>query len=198
MTAIYTVFGPVSTRTARVLWMLEELGLPYDHLPARPRSAEVIAVNPSGKVPVLLAEGSAITDSTAILQYLADRHGQLTHPPGTIDRARQDSFVHLVLDELDAVLWVASRHSFILPEERRLPAIKETLRWEFARSLPGIAARMEPGGFAVGGRMTVADILLTHCLLWATLAKFPMTDPDLAAYADRMRQRPAFLRAMAR
>jgi glutathione S-transferase len=194
---MYTVLGTVRTRTARVLWMLEELGLPYEHIAAGPRSPEVRALNPAGKVPVLLAEGVAITDSTAILTFLADRHGRFTHPAGSISRAQQDSLTQFVLDEFDAVLWTASRHSFILPEEHRLPAIKDSLRWEFARSQTALVARLGEGPFLMGAAMTVPDLILTHCGLWAGLAKFPITEPRFAAYLERMRARPACLRAMA-
>lgn len=194
---MYTVIGTARTRTLRVLWMLEELGLPYEHVAAGPRSAEARAQNGSGKVPVLVIDGVAISDSTAILQFLADRHGRLTHPAGTIDRARQDSLTQFVLDEFDALLWTASRHSFILPEELRLPAIKDTLRWEFARSQTALVQRMGEGPFLMGEAMTVPDLILAHCGLWAGLAKFPITEPRFAGYLDTMRARPAFQRAMA-
>jgi glutathione S-transferase len=195
---MYTVIGTVRTRTARVLWMLEELGLPCEHIAAGPRSAEVRAVNPGGKVPVLLVDGVAISDSTAILQFLADRHGRFTFPAGSLDRARQDSLTQFVLDEFDALLWTASRHSFILPEEHRLPAIKDSLRWEFARSQTALMARMGEGPFLMGEEMTVPDLILTHCGLWAGVAKFPITESRFAGYLEAMRARPAYQRAMAR
>ena len=195
---MYTVIGTVRTRTARVLWMLEELRLPCEHVAAGPRSDEVRAVNPGGKVPVLLVDGVAISDSTAILQFLADRHGRFTHPAGSIERARQDSLTQFVLDEFDAILWTASRHSFILPEEHRLPAIKDSLRWEFTRSQASLVARMGEGPFLMGEAMTVPDLILTHCGIWAGVAKFPITEPRFADYLDQMRARPAFQRAMAK
>lgn len=195
---MYTVIGTVKSRAARVLWMLEELGQPYEHNPAGPRSAEVTALNPSGKVPVLIEDGVAITDSTAIMQYLADKHGALTFPAGTLDRARQDSLTQFLLDEFDAALWVAARHSFILPEELRVSGIKDTLKWEFERSQRILVARMGAGPFLMGAQMTVPDILLAHCLVWAKGAKFPIAEPALEAYLDRMRARPAFQRAMSR
>ena len=94
---MYTVIGNIGSRTARVLWMLEELGQPYDHIAAAPQSEGVVSVNPAGKVPVLIDDGTPVTDSTAIIQYLADKHGALTHPAGTLDRARQDSLTQLLL-----------------------------------------------------------------------------------------------------
>lgn len=193
----YTVIGSVGTRAARVVWMLEELGQPYDHDPASPRSAGAVAVNPSGKVPSLMVDGVCVTDSAAILTFLADRHGALTAPAGTIERAQQDAMTFLILDELEALLWTSSRHSFVLPEEMRLPAIKPSLKWEYARNLGHLAARFR-GPFVMGDQMTVPDILLAHCLVWARSAKFPDPDPVLADYVARMTARPAYLAMRAR
>ncbi len=193
----YNVIGSAKTRALRVIWMLEELGQPYDHKPALPRSDEVTQVNVSGKVPVLIADGATLTDSTAILTYLADRHGQFTHPAGTLERARQDGFTGLILDEIDGVLWTASRHSFILPAEMRLPEIKTSLKWEYARNLARLAGQFG-GPFLMGERMTVPDILLAHCLTWAVSAKFPEAMPVMAEFHSRMLARPAYLRAIAR
>ncbi|MBK5926145.1 glutathione S-transferase family protein [Rhodobaculum claviforme] len=195
---MYTVIGGVRSRAARVLWMLEELGQPYEHLSAAPQSAEVARLNPAGKVPVLVDDGTAITDSTAIIQYLADRHGALTHPAGTLERARQDSLTQFVLDEFDSVLWVAARHSFILPEALRHEGIKESLTWEFTRSQATLVERLGAGPFLMGDTMTVPDIVLTHCGVWARAARFPISEPAWEAYLERMVARPAFRRAMAR
>lgn len=195
---MYKVIGSVKSRTFRVLWILEELGLPYEHVPASPRSEHVVAVNPSGKVPVLIDEGVPITDSTAIIQYLADKHGALTHAAGSLDRARQDSLTQFLLDEFDAALWMAARHSFILPTELRHAGIKDSLRWEFARSQRTLVGRMGAGPFLMGAAMTVPDIILTHCGNWAETAKFPITEDRLAEYLAGMRRRPAFQRACAR
>ena len=194
---MYTVIGTVGSRAARVLWMLEELGEPYEHVPAPPRSEGVTAFNPAGKVPVLVEDGTPITDSTAIVQYLADKHGRLTHRAGTLDRARQDSLTQFLLDEFDAALWMAARHSFVLPEALRHAAIKNTLRWEFERSQKTLVHRMSEGPFLMGETMTVPDIILTHCGNWALSAKFPIVEHRLTEYLDRMRQRPAYRRAMA-
>ncbi|MDP2084268.1 MAG: glutathione S-transferase family protein [Gemmobacter sp.] len=195
---MYKIYGTIKSRAARVVWLLEELGVPYEHVNAGPRSPEVMAVNPTGKVPVLEVEGTAISDSTAILQFLADRHGALTFPAGTVDRARQDSMTHFLLDELDSVLWTAARHSFILPEDKRHPQVKESLKWEYARSLTRLAERLGAGPFLMGDTVTVPDILAAHCLIWGMGAKFPAPEGVLADYLDRMRARPAFQRAMAR
>lgn len=194
---MYTIIGSTKTRSARVIWFLEELGVGFGHVSVGPRSAEALAHNPSGKVPVLVADGVNIADSTAIMTYLADKHGRFTAPAGTIARAKQDSLTQFLLDEFDAVLWTAARHSFILPPDMRLPAIKDSLRWEFARSVDALLARMD-APYVLGAEMTLPDIILTHCLHWANVSKFPVASPRLTDYLAQMQARPAFQRAMAR
>ncbi len=192
---MYTVVGSAKTRAARVLWLLEELGQPYTSITAAPQSPEVRALNPAGKVPVLIDGAATITDSTAILTYLTDKHSLFTAPAGTPARAEQDSLTHFLLDEFDALLWTSARHSFVLPDEMRLPAIKTTLKWEYARSLSRLAARLR-GPYLMGDQMTVPDIIGAHCLTWGLAIKFPAPDSSVANYLTRMRNRPAFARAM--
>ena len=193
---MYSVIGTTKSRTARVLWMLEELEQPYDRVRAAPRSEDVTALNPGGKIPVLVDDGTPITDSTAIIQYLADKHGALTYTAGTIDRARQDSLTQFLLDEFDAALWMAARHSFILPEELRHSGIKDSLKWEFERSQKVLVDRMGTGPFLMGEMMTVPDIICAHCGNWAMAAQFPISQPRLSDYLTKMRARPAFKRAV--
>ncbi|MFW8635896.1 glutathione S-transferase family protein [Cribrihabitans pelagius] len=190
---MYTVIGTPRTRAFRVLWALEEIGAPYELKLHGPQSPEVRALNTSGKVPVLVEGEEAISDSTAIVTYLADKHGQLTASAGTLARARQDALTHLVLDELDAVLWTAARHSFILPEEHRVSAVKESLKWEFARNLARLEARLG-GHFLMGDEFTIADIICGHCLNWAYAAKFPVESEGMLAYGKRLRARDAYRR----
>lgn len=190
---MYTVIGSKATRTFRVLWTLEEMGLPYRHHPEKPRSQAVIALNPSGKVPVLQDGDAVLTDSVAIMTYLADKHGQLTHPAGTLDRARQDALTFLLLDEFEAEIWMAAKHSFVLPPELRLKEVKDSLKWGFAQSAARLAPQVQ-GPFLMGETMTIADILCAHVLQWAVLAKFPDPGEVLNAYRARMQARPAWLR----
>ncbi len=193
---MYTVIGKANSRATRVLWMLEELGQPYEHVPAAPRSEGVVSFNPAGKVPVLIEDGTPITDSTAIIQYLADKHGAHTFPAGTIDRARQDSLTQFLLDEFDAALWMAARHSFVLPEELRQSAIKKSLIWEFTNSQKTLVHRMGEGPYLMGAQMTVPDIILTHCGIWARVAKFPIQEARLSEYLEHMTARPALVNVL--
>lgn len=194
---MYTVIGGVMSRTFRVLWLLEELGVDYQRVAAGPHSGEVRAHNPSGKVPVLISDGHSLTDSVAIMTFLSDRHSAFGYPPGSLERARQDAMTNRILDEFDALIWAAARHSFILPEEQRRPEVKESLRWEFAKNAAALNEEIEVAQHLAGETPTLPDFLLTHCLYWAKGAKFPYDAPGLDALAQRMRDRPAFQRVAA-
>lgn len=195
---MYTLIGSPKTRAFRVVWMLEELGLPYALQPDAPRSDAVVALNPSGKVPVLLVDGQALTDSTAIMTFLSDRHDALRHPPGTVDRARQDAWTQRVLDEMDALLWTAARHSFVLPEAERVAEIRPALRAEFGRNMARMADDLGSGPWVMGTAFTLPDIVLAHCLSWAQMAKFPVDPAPLRDHLARAVARPAYQRAAAR
>ncbi len=190
---MYKVIGSIKTRAMRVLWVMHEIGLEYEHIKASAQSEEAKLVNPSGKVPSLNVDGTIINDSTAIITYLADKHGQLTYPAGTIERAKQDSLTQFILDELDAVLWTAARHTFVLPEDKRVKGIKETLRWEFSKSLKTLDDRMIEGPNLMGEKFTIPDIILTHIGGWARVAKFDLPDGRLRDYFRHQIKRPAYV-----
>lgn len=193
---MYTVVGAPMTRSFRVLWALEELGQPYELIPALPQSPEILKVTDSGKVPALIEGDAVLTDSTAIITYLADKHGSLTAPAGTLARAQQDAMTQRFLDELDAVLWTAARHSFALPKDQRVADVKPSLMWEFNRNLNRIAPLIK-GPFVMGENFTLADIVLTHCLSWAFGAKFPVDNQAMLDYGKAMRGRAAHQRVAA-
>ena len=193
---MYTVIGTPMSRSFRVLWTLEELGQPYELNPAPPQSPEILQVSALGKVPALIEGDEVITDSTAIITYLADKHGGLTAKAGTLARAHQDAMTQRFLDELDAVLWTAARHSFALPKDRRVPEVKPSLKWEFNRNLDRIEGQIK-GPYVMGEEFTIADIVLTHCLNWAFGAKFPVENEALLAYGKTMRARPGHQRVAA-
>lgn len=192
---MYKVIGNTRTRSLRVLWALHELGLEYEHDKAGAQTDAARAANVSGKIPSLEIDGTIINDSTAIITYLADKHGGLTYPAGTLERAKQDSFTHFILDELDAVLWTAARHTFALPEDKRVDGLKPTLRWEFARSLKLLESRMGDGPNLMGDKFTIPDIILTHIGGWARVAKFDVPDGKLRDYFRRQIKRPAYIAA---
>ena len=195
---MYKVIGAVNTRAFRVMWILEELGQPFEILTVSPASDAAKEYNPLGKIPALLDGDVALTDSVAIMTYLADKHGGVTAPAGTPQRAKQDAMTNWLLDEFDATLWMAAKHSFVLPKDQRVPEIKPHLRSYFARQVD-VFADLMAGEFAAGNTFSVPDILAVHCLNWAVGAKFEHDNDAVKDYAKRMRSRPGFkaVRALA-
>ena len=187
---MYKVLGIAQSRTFRVLWMLEEIGECYEHISAKPGSNEIIKFNGSGKVPVLLDGKDVLTDSSAIVSYLGDKHKKLSFQSGSIERAYQDSMVFRIIDEVDMILWLAARHSFILPEERRVSAIKPSLKWEFERNIDRIMSEKE-SKFLMGDEFMLPDIILAHCGSWARSAKFPSENKHFNDYINRCYDRPS-------
>ena len=190
---MYKVLGIAQSRAFRVLWMLEEIGECYEHISAKPGSSEILKFNVSGKVPVLLDGKDVLTDSSAIVSYLGDKHKKLSFQSGSIERAYQDSMVFRIIDEVDMILWLAARHSFILPEERRVNAIKPSLKWEFERNIDRIMSEKE-SKFLMGDEFMLPDIILAHCGNWARSAKFPLENRRFNDYINLCYDRPAVRR----
>lgn len=188
------IVGGVRSRAFRVLWLAEELGLEYDHVPDAPWSETVRKLNPLGQVPVLIDGDVVLPDSLAILHYLADRAGRFTYPAGTPERGLLDARINFVLTEMEAPLWMASRHSFVLPEDRRHPEIKPWLKDDFRDAGRKFDILLGEGDYFAGDRFTIADIMAAHVIGWSITAKFEPSD-SLKAYMRRMSERPAWERA---
>ncbi|MEO9894879.1 MAG: glutathione S-transferase family protein [Paracoccaceae bacterium] len=189
---MYKVIGTNKSRAFRVTWALEELGQDYEHVACAPRSEQAKLHNPLGKIPALVDGDSVLTDSTAIVTYLADKHGGLTAKAGTVSRAHQDAMTMWVIDEMDALLWSHSKHTRVLPEEQRVAEVGPAVRLEFEHSLATLAERLGDKPFLMDETLTVPDIFATHCIGWSVLAGFPPLPDALKAYSKRMRARPAY------
>jgi len=116
---MYVVIGHPASRASRVIWMLEELGEDYEIVPAGPHSDQIKELNPSGKLPAFKDGDTVLIDSVAICQYLADKHGRLTHRAGTPLRGLQDSFTQFAMDDVEYPLWTEAKHRFVYPEKHR-------------------------------------------------------------------------------
>lgn len=194
---MYKLIGLPRTRAFRVVWMLEELGLDYEIEPAAPRSDEARSYNPSAKVPVLQVGVDLIVDSVAIIQFLADKHGKFTYRAGTIARAQQDSWTQFAMDDIESPLWFNAKNDFILPEELRSETAMRACHYDFCRALGVLEARLGDKTYCTGDQFTVPDILLGHCANWAQKgAAWEIPAGPALDYFDRVRDRPACLRAM--
>lgn len=194
---MYTLIGNPKSRAFRVLWALEEMGLPYQLSSVGPHSDAIKAYNPSGKLPALLDGDDVIIDSVAIIQYLADKHQALTHPAGTLARAKQDSFTQMICDDFDGSCWTMAKHSFVFPEElRSKPAIKPGVQWDIQRAIHSLENRIGNGPWLTGDVFTIPDLLLTHCSNWMDASGLGGLTGKSEALVERAKQRPAYLRSM--
>ncbi|MCG9740310.1 glutathione S-transferase family protein [Shewanella insulae] len=197
-----TLYGTPRSRALRVSWLLEELGVDWqfhfiNFAKGDNHSEAFLAMNPCGKVPVIQDDDLVLTESAAICQYLAEKYGQgqFLPTPGTPEAARYHQWMSYIICELEQPLWTMGKHKFALPEEQRLPAILPTAVWEFDKAAT-IAEQWLPGSdYLLGDTPTVADIMLAHTLMWATVfeQKIP---PKLAAFRDRMQTRSALASAL--
>ena len=185
------VFGRVKSRTFRVVWFLEEAGIPYDLNEVAPRSEDAKKVYKNGKIPFIVDDHNVISDSVAILTYLSDKNKVFTQSAGSIERAKQDAITFRILDEFEALLWVAAKHTFIFPTEKKVPDIINILKWEFTRNQEKFVDEFNMNNFLCGERFLVPDILLVHCLVWAESINFSICD-SLTKYVDRLKERPAY------
>ena len=132
---MYKLIGAPRTRAFRVMWMLHELGETFELEPTPPRDPKLAAINPSLKVPILQDGGDYVIDSVAICQYLADKQGQFTFKAGTIARSHQDSFTQFAVYDVELSLWVASKHTFALPEDSRMPDVQRACEFDVDRAM---------------------------------------------------------------
>ena len=102
------------------------------------------------------------------------------------------------MSELETPLWTMAKHTQILPQEHRVPAVADTCLWEFQRAAAVLAQHMEGREYAVGSQFTAADILLGGTLHWARKAGVSLESAVLEAYAERMAARPGLVRAKER
>lgn len=191
-TLMLTLYGRDESRAFRVKWMLSELGLDFAHEPVLPHTPEILALNPLGQVPVLKDGDHVLTDSLAILHYLADRAERFTHRPGTPERAQMDARINFVLTEMEAAIWLMAKHGFVLPKDARHPGMRDIATPDFTRGEARFAKLLGEGDFIAGPDFTIADIVAGQTLGWAEMAKIPLQTDTARAYLTRLRARPAF------
>ncbi|MEO7106155.1 MAG: glutathione S-transferase family protein [Rhodoferax sp.] len=199
-----TLYHCVSARSFRPLWMLEELGLPYQlHMlpfPPRALARSFLQENPLGTVPLLVDGDTRMTESAGICEYLAARHS-----PAQLGVAVDDPAYGAYLNWLhmsDATLTfpqtLVLRYTHFEPTERKQPQVAEDYsRWFLAR-LRAVDAVVQRQDYLCAGRFTAADVAVAYALMLAShLGLQTQFTPAVAAYWLRLQARPAFQRAMA-
>jgi len=194
-----TLYHASPSRSSIVLWMLEELGEPYDiHLlsltQGENRAAAYLAINPMGKVPAIRHGDTIITEAAAICTYLADEFpgAKLNVPIGSPQRG-----VYLK--------WLFFGPSCIEPAviDRAAPRKEEARRGmlgygDFDTTMNTVAAAVAQGPWLMGEQFTAADVIIGANIRWGMIFKTIPQRPEFTAYAGRIAARPAAQRAEAK
>lgn len=195
-----TLWGGGTVRTFRAHWMLHELGLDYEprligSRTGETQSEEFRRLNPKEKIPVLVDDALVLSESAAIVTYLADRYGAgtgLTPEPRTEARAHYDEWTSFILMELDAhTLYVMRRHRDLADLYGEAPAAIEAAIAGFQKQVAVAERALADGNHLVGEQFTGVDILLTSCLDWAVAYQVGIPE-RLDAYRRHHQQRPAY------
>lgn len=197
-----TLHHCVSARSFRPLWLLEEIGVPYElvmhDFPPRVRDEAFLEINPLGTVPALFDDRVAMTESAAICQYLAGRHPQAGLAVTPDDPAYGDylNFLHFGEATLTFPQTLVLRYGRFEPEERRSPQVVEDYSRWFLSRLRTLEPRLEREAFVCAGRFTAADVSVGYALLLASyIGLDERFKPAVAAYWQRLQAREAFQRA---
>ena len=197
-----TLYHCADARSFRPLWTLEEMGLAYDlkMLPFPPRfqAREYLQLNPLGTIPLLLDGETRMTESAAICQYLATRHGPspLAVTADEPDYGAFLNWLHFGEATLTFPQTIVLRYAKLEPAERRLPqAATDYGRWFLAR-LRAVETAVGEREFLCAGRFTAADISVGYALLLArTVGLEREIPPAVAAYWTRLKARDGYRRA---
>jgi glutathione S-transferase len=194
------IYGIARTRAYRVLWVAMELGLDYQHLPieigdAGARSPEFLAINPNGRLPVIVDDGFVLFESLAITLYLAKKHGKLY--PSTLEgeaRAWQWSF--WAIAEVDRGVNIWSLHAVRLPPQERNAALREEALKVIAAPFRVLDAALATTPYLLGDDFTVADLNVAAVISRAIDMDLSHV-PHLKAWLTHCLERPAARYALA-
>jgi glutathione S-transferase len=193
------LYGYPPTRSIRVLWTLRELDVEFEFVNVDPtkgehRRPEFLALNPAGKLPLLVDGDFVLTESVAIVLYLAEKYPEKGLLPGGLRaRAEVNRWLLFSATELEQPLWRIVRHTKLYPPGKRLAAEIPIARDEFLEMAAVMEAHMDGRQFLVGDDVTVADIVAAYTLdMAAVLEKHELLDglPRLRRFMERMYGRP--------
>jgi glutathione S-transferase len=188
-----TLFHAPNSRSTRIIWLIEELGVPYQlrYVSIRYRDGsgdgpDAANPHPDKKVPALRDDDVLVTESAAVATYLADKVDGAGLAPWIGDHDRGAYLTWLSWIEHEFGCAIAAR--FDAPHDVPAPA--------FAAALVRIEHALADGPWLLGERFSAADVMLGGTLGWAH--QLLPQDGAIPAYLARLTQRPAFQRAMAR
>jgi len=193
----------MSARSFRALWILEELGVPYElrmlEFPPRARAKQFLKENLLGTVPYFTDGDVRMTESAAICQYLATRF-----PEAGLGVASEDESYGAYLNWLhmsDATLTfpqtLVLRYRHFEPQERQQPEVAADYEKWFLARLRAVDLALEHEAFLCAGRFTAADVAVGYALLLAQhLELHTSFSSRVQSYWDLLQQRRGYRRAL--
>jgi len=196
-----TVFG--EGRGFRVVWLLEEMGLPYrlrpvDLLVGVENDPEFLAINPAGFIPAIQDGDVTMVESIAIMEYLMARYGPTPLAPGPHDPAfpAYQQFLHLGEAGLAASIYFVNGARNLAPEAERHNWSAGQALDVFETRLGLVTRQLARSPYLAGEAFTAADISVTYALQLAQRSVgFPLGEAE-RAYVARTSGRDAYQRAM--
>jgi glutathione S-transferase len=198
-----TLYHAPHARSLRVLWTLEELGAKADvktlPFPPREKQPDYLKVNPTGAIPAMVDGDRVMTESLAICEYLAAKHGSsLLVAPGEPERVPFLEWLWYGESTLMTPLSRLGRIASLPVKGEAIDVVLADARESLQVRLKSLEQRLEGRDFLVAGRLTLADVSVGYPL--HLIAVFGVDVPlgtRTAAYRERLRTRPAFIRAAA-
>ncbi|WP_203291093.1 glutathione S-transferase family protein [Maricaulis parjimensis] len=206
MTANLKLYHAPRTRSVRVRWLLEEMGLAHEVVPVafdkRPAGDEAYAkINPMRKVPAFEADGEILVESLAIMEFIMNRYGPTDLQPAVDDPdyGRYLQWFHFGEAGLCVGVNMVLGHTFLLPEKARNPAIAA---WAWSETLKGLEFIGNHGladsEYLAGDRFTAADISVGYMLyLLKLIGKLGDAPENVQAYFKRITARESWAVASA-
>lgn len=198
------VYHAAPSRSIRVVWALEELGLPYELAPVKMdrqyfRSPEWRAVNPVGKVPVVFDGEERLIESVAIIHYLSEKYaeGRLSRRPLDPDYGQFLQWLHFGEAGMGGYAGMLIGQTRILPPEQRSDAMKQWAIGECRNCCAFIETTLEGREFILGEDFSLADISLGYILHLIRLSgeSKDIIGARTKAYYERLTARPAWKKA---
>ncbi|HVU40390.1 MAG TPA: glutathione S-transferase family protein [Xanthobacteraceae bacterium] len=190
------IYGIARTRAFRALWIAEELGLAYQHLPieigeAGARSPEFLALNPNGRLPFIDDDGFVLFESLAITLYLAKKHspGRL-YPAALQAEAKAWQWSFWAISEVDRGVNIWSLHAVRLPPNERDAARRDEALKVIATPFRILDSAVAAQPYLLGDEFTVADLNVAAVISRAIDMNLSAV-PNLKAWLTRCLERPA-------
>jgi len=196
------IYGIARTRAFRALWMAEELGLAYEHLPieigdAGARAPEFLKINPNGRLPFIEDDGFVLFESLAITLYLAKKHSTGKLYPGTLQgEAKAWQWTSWALNEVDRGVNIWSLHAVRLPQAERDAAKRDEALKVVASPFKVLDAALANHPYLLGDDFTVADLNVAAVISRAVDMDLSAV-PNLKAWLSRCLERSAARKALA-